>query len=232
MLQDLTLLRQTKFHEKLKKWYLLKWEKSREERFTRFVPDIQVAERSSASYKNIEVVSMDYYAAPIARLIEEFSKLPGIGRKTAQRLAFHVLNMRKDDAEFINAILEAIEKQDTVRCANITDIDPCFIAGIRAGKERHLCGRKPARWWRWKEQKNCRSLHVCTERYRLWKDRSGRTSDQRTAAAYCRRMSARSDSATNPTIEGEATAMYLSKLIKPLGSKRPGLPMGFRWEEI
>ena len=87
---------------------------------------------------------MDYYAAPIARLIEEFSKLPGIGRKTAQRLAFHVLNMRKDDAQNLsNAILEAIEKtRYCSECAN-NGYRSCLFAEY-AQEKSVICGRKPA----------------------------------------------------------------------------------------
>ena len=66
---------------------------------------------------------MDYFAPPVERLIEEFARLPGIGQKSAQRLAFHVLDMPKEDAErFASAIREAKEKTFTCkRCQNLTD---------------------------------------------------------------------------------------------------------------
>lgn len=72
---------------------------------------------------------MDYFAPPVERLIEEFARLPGIGQKSAQRLAFHVLDMPKEDAErFASAIREAKEKTFTCkRCQNLTDLSLIHI---------------------------------------------------------------------------------------------------------
>ena len=72
---------------------------------------------------------MQYYTEPISRLIEEFSKLPGIGKKTAQRLAFHVINMNNNDVEALSkAILDAKKEIKYCSiCCNITDKDPCSM---------------------------------------------------------------------------------------------------------
>jgi len=71
---------------------------------------------------------MDFYAAPIAKLIEEFGKLPGIGHKTAQRLAFHILNSPAENVEnFANALIEARTKvKHCSMCYNITENDLCY----------------------------------------------------------------------------------------------------------
>ena len=84
---------------------------------------------------------MDYFAPPVERLIEEFAKLPGIGQKTAQRLAFHVLNMPKEDAErFADAIREAKAKTFTCkRCQNLTDSEECPICADKSRDQKTIC---------------------------------------------------------------------------------------------
>jgi len=178
---------------------------------------------------------MEYYAAPVARLIEEFSKLPGIGRKTAQRLAFHVLNMRKEDAQNLsNAILEAIEKTGYCsECANITDIDPCFICRSPHRDKRVICvvesPRDVVAMERTKEFNGV--YHVL---HGAISPMEGIGPEELRIRDLLQRLQANEVQevilATNPTIEGEATAMYLSKLIKPLGIKTTrlahGIPMG------
>ena len=84
---------------------------------------------------------MDYFAPPVERLIEEFAKLPGIGQKTAQRLAFHVLDMPKEDAErFADAIREAKAKTFTCkRCQNLTDSEECPICADKSRDQKTIC---------------------------------------------------------------------------------------------
>src|SRR5690554_2090487 len=84
---------------------------------------------------------MSFYAAPISRLIEEFSKLPGVGNKTAQRLAFYILNMPKENAYNLSqAIIEAKEKiKNCSICYNITDTDPCAICKDAKRDNEVLC---------------------------------------------------------------------------------------------
>ena len=84
---------------------------------------------------------MSYYAAPIARLIEEFAKLPGIGQKTAQRLAFHILNLSIEKASNLtNAIKDAKTKvRCCTNCGNLTDIDPCEICASVHRDKASIC---------------------------------------------------------------------------------------------
>src|SRR5690554_2860993 len=84
---------------------------------------------------------MSFYAAPIARLIEEFEKLPGIGHKTAQRLAFYVLNSPKEKAEKLaNAIVDAKAKIKYCRvCGNLTDLDLCAVCNSQKRDASLIC---------------------------------------------------------------------------------------------
>ena len=84
---------------------------------------------------------MNYYAAPIAKLIDEFSKLPGIGQKTAQRLAFHILSLSEEKAlELATAIKEAKSKvKYCSNCGNLTDVDPCNIGTSPHRDKGYVC---------------------------------------------------------------------------------------------
>ena len=84
---------------------------------------------------------MELFAPPVERLIEEFAKLPGIGQKTAQRLAFHVLDLPKEDAErFADAIREAKAKTFTCRrCQNLTDSEICPICSDKTRNQKVTC---------------------------------------------------------------------------------------------
>ncbi|WZL73368.1 recombination mediator RecR [Clostridiaceae bacterium 35-E11] len=178
---------------------------------------------------------MNYYAAPVARLIEEFSKLPGIGRKSAQRLAFHVLNMGEVDVtNLAQAIIEAKRKTKYCSvCANITDIDPCHICrNERRNKEVICVVEDPRDVIAMEKTKEFRGFYhvlhgaispmegIGPEEIRI-KELLTRIQNQEIEEVIL---------ATNPTIEGEATAMYISKLIKPLGIKvtriAHGIPVG------
>ena len=178
---------------------------------------------------------MQNYSGPIARLIDEFSKLPGIGRKTAQRLAFHVINMNINDVEILSkSILRA--KQEIKYCSvcnNITDKDPCAICSNPNRNDDIICvvenPRDVVAMERIKEFNG--KYHVLNgvvspmegigpEMIKI-KELILRLNDDRIKEIIL---------ATNPTIEGEATAMYISRLIKPLGIRvtriAHGLPVG------
>ena len=156
---------------------------------------------------------MQYYTEPISRLIEEFSKLPGIGKKTAQRLAFHVINMNNNDVESLSkAILDAKrEIKYCSICCNITDKDPCSMCSNPNRDSSVICvvedPRDVAAMEKIREFKG--QYHVL------------RLGNQDVKEIIM---------ATNPTIEGEATAMYIARLIKPMGIKvtriAHGLPIG------
>ena len=182
---------------------------------------------------------MGYNVLPLTRLIEHFERLPGIGKKSAQRLAFHVLNLPKEKAQdFANAILEAQEKiKHCVVCQNLTDGKKCPICQDESRDESVVCVVEDPRdvlaFERTKEYNG--TYHVL---HGLISPMDGIGPDQ----LYVKELLLRIGQgkiqevimATNPTVEGEATAMYLSRLIKPLGVKVTrlayGIPVGSNLE--
>ena len=178
---------------------------------------------------------MSYYAAPVAKLIEEFEKLPGIGHKTAQRLAFHVLNLPGEKAfGLANAIKDAKQKiRYCSVCNNLTENDPCFICSGSGRDRTTFCVVEDARdvvaMERTREFKGL--YHVLQG---VISPMEGIGPDDIKIKELLIRI--RQDSirevilATNPDVEGEATAMYISKLLKPLGIKTTriahGIPVG------
>lgn len=178
---------------------------------------------------------MDHYALPIANLIDQFSKLPGIGRKSAQRLAFHVLEMDKDEAEKLSAsILEAKDKIGFCEvCGNLTDKPICNICTITSRDKSLICvvegPRDVVAMEKSREYKGLyHVLHgtispmenIGPQDIRI-KELLNRLGDDTVKEVVI---------ATNPTVEGEATALYISRLIKPLGIKvtriAHGIPVG------
>lgn len=178
---------------------------------------------------------MEQYALPIANLIEQLSKLPGIGRKTAQRLAFFILEMDTLEVEQLSkAIINAKEKISLCSiCYNLTDVDPCHICEDSKRDKSIICVVEGAK------------DIIAMERTREFKgqyhvlhgvispmDNVG-PNDIRVRELLNRLSSGEVKEvilATNPTVEGEATALYLSKLIKPLGVRvtriAHGIPVG------
>lgn len=174
-------------------------------------------------------------ALPLVRLIEQFERLPGIGRKTAQRLAFHLLDQSYARAEeFANAILDAHQKIKKCRtCQNLTDSELCPICARRDRDTATICVVEDPRdilaFERTREYNGL--YHVL---HGLISPMEGIGPDQ---IAIKELMARLSDSqidevimATNPTIEGEATASYISRLLRPLGIKVTrlayGIPVG------
>lgn len=178
---------------------------------------------------------MDYYVAPLARLIEQFERLPGIGHKTARRLAFFVLDSSDNEADqFADAITSAkrLVKYCSV-CQNITDTDVCSICESTRRDKSIICVMQ--------SPKDVISLEKTREYNGLYHVLHGAISpmddvgpEDIKIAELLKRM--QDDTvkevimATNPNIEGEATAMYISRLIKPLGVKvtriAHGVPVG------
>lgn len=178
---------------------------------------------------------MNYYSSSIAQLIEEFTKLPGIGRKTAQRLAFHVISMPNQDAHNLaDAIVKAKENIKYCKvCTNLTDQETCNICSDKRRDPLTICvvedPRDVVAMEKTKEFKGYyHVLHgaisplegVGPEDIKI-KELLARLSEQTVDEVII---------ATNPNIEGEATAMYLSKLLNPLGIKvtriAHGIPVG------
>ena len=174
---------------------------------------------------------MDYFALPVQKLIEEFEKLTGIGRKTAQRLAFHVLGLSEDRViGFAKALVEAKRKtRDCSVCHNLTDTDPCRICGSEKRDHTTICvvqsPRDVVAMERVREYKGL--YHVLNG---LISPLDGTGPDDINIKPLIRRVANEKVSevilATSPTVEGEATAVYLSKLLKPIGVKTTRIAQG------
>lgn len=176
-----------------------------------------------------------YYPEPISKLIDSFSRLPGIGPKTAARLAFHVLRMREEDAvDFAKALVNVKRNLHYCSvCCNITDIDPCRICSDKSRDAALICVVQ--------EPKDVVAMERTKEFGGYYHVLQGAISpiegigpDEIKVAELLKRLSDERVQemilATNPNIEGEATAMYLSRLVKPFGVKvtriAHGLPVG------
>lgn len=175
------------------------------------------------------------YIAPLVKLIEQFRALPGIGPKSAVRLAYHILEMDKNKAQALaRAIIEAKEKVGYCsQCFNLTDCDPCRICRGENRDRTLLCvveePRDVAAMERTREFKGL--YHVL---HGSLSPLEGIGPDEIKIKELLTRL--KSDEirevimATDPDVEGEATAMYLAKLLKPLGIKvtriAHGLPVG------
>ena len=178
---------------------------------------------------------MSLYSPSIEKLIESFEKLPSIGHKTAARLAFYMLNSSEEETkEFVNSILEAKRNlKYCSKCFNISDTDPCQICGNVKRDQSIICVVEDVRdivaMERTHEFKGVyHVLHgskspmngVGPEDIKI-KELLARLMDGQVKEVIL---------ATNPRVEGEATAMYISKLIKPLGIKASriahGIPVG------
>ncbi|MCI5801212.1 MAG: recombination mediator RecR [Oscillospiraceae bacterium] len=182
---------------------------------------------------------MGYQVLPLTRLIEHFERLPGVGKKSAQRLAFYVLNMPREKAlDFADAIVEARDKIKHCRvCQNLTDQELCPICSDEGRDKSVICVVEDPRdilaFERTREYNGLyHVLHglispmdgVGPEQLYV-KELLGRLRDGQVKEVIM---------ATNPTVEGEATAMYLSRLLKPVGVKVTrlayGIPVGSNLE--
>jgi recombination protein RecR len=175
------------------------------------------------------------YIAPLARLVEEFRRLPGIGPKSAIRLAYHVLAMDKERSRNLaEAILEAREKIGYCStCFNLTDCDPCQVCRSEQRDAAQICvveePQDVAAMERTREYKGL--YHVL---HGSLSPLDGVGPDELKIKELLIRMQAGEVRevimATNPDVEGEATAMYVARLVKPLGIKvtriAHGLPVG------
>lgn len=176
-----------------------------------------------------------FYPEPISRLIDAFSRLPGVGPKTAGRLAFHVLRMKEDDVlDFAKALVNVKRNLHYCSvCCNITDIDPCRICQDKSRDPSVICVVQ--------EPKDLVAMERTKEFQGYYHVLHGAISpmegigpDQIHIAELLKRLGDERVQelifATNPNIEGEATAMYLSRLVKGFGLKvtriAHGLPVG------
>jgi len=171
---------------------------------------------------------------PLARLIEELQRLPGIGPKSAQRLAFHILRTPREQADRLVEAVRDVKERVTYcsTCNNITDVDPCQFCSAD-NRDRHIiCVVE--------EPQNVSAIEKTGEFKGLYHVLMGALSplqgigpDDLKIHGLVARMSNGVQEiiiATNPTVDGETTAHYLAKLLKPLGVKvtriAMGIPMG------
>ncbi|UTH11509.1 recombination mediator RecR [Macrococcoides canis] len=176
-----------------------------------------------------------HYPAPISKLIDSFMKLPGIGPKTASRLAFHVLDMKEDDVVGFAKALVDVKRELTYCsvCGHITDTDPCYICEDKMRDQSIICVVE--------ETKDVIAMEKMREYKGLYHVLHGAISpmegvgpeDINVPSLLTRLRDEGVQElilATNPNIEGESTAMYIARLVKPIGIKvtrlAHGLPVG------
>ncbi len=179
------------------------------------------------------------FAAPLERLIERLRKLPGVGAKSAQRLAFHILRGTRDEAQALAAAI--LEVKESLRlcsvCFNITDTDPCLVCADEGRDRSAVCVVE--------EPNNLVAVEKSGQFRGLYHVLHGSLSplrgvgpDDLKIAPLLERLRDGSVKevilATNPNVEGESTAVYLSRLLKPLGVRVTriglGLPVGSELE--
>jgi recombination protein RecR len=178
-------------------------------------------------------------AAPLERLIERLRALPGVGQKSAQRLAFHIL--RSPDTEVRALAAAIVEVKERIRlcgvCFNITDVDPCLVCADASRDRTAICVvEEPHNVVAIDKSGGFRGLyHVL---HGALSPLKGIGPDDLKIPALLERLRDGTAKeiilATNPNVEGEATAVYLSRLLKPLGLKVTrialGLPVGSELE--
>jgi recombination protein RecR len=167
----------------------------------------------------------------LQRLVEQFQKLPGIGAKGAQRLAFHVLRTPREDAEHLIEAIRDVKERVTycTVCNNITDADPCAVCTDEGRDQRTICVVE--------EPQNVSVVEKTRGFSGAYHVLMGALSplhgvgpdDLKIKGLLARVADGRVDEvilATNPTVEGEATALYLARLLKPLGVRVTRIAMG------
>jgi len=178
---------------------------------------------------------MQFYGGPITKLIEELSRLPGIGGKSAQRLAFYIIHLPEAKAEALAASI--VDARKNVRycdtCCNLTDQNPCRICQNQK--------RNPKEIMVVEDPRDMAAYERTQEYHGLYHVLHGAISPMHgvgpndlTIAALLKRLQNQPVEevivATNPNVEGEATALYISKLLKPMGVKvtriAHGVPVG------
>ena len=168
---------------------------------------------------------------PLSKLIEQLQRLPGIGAKSAQRLAYHILKTPREEVDRLAAAMSEVKERITYcsTCSNITDVDPCFFCTNASRDGRIICVVE--------EPENVNGVEKTRQFNGLYhvlmgalsplhgvgpddikiKELLGRVANGTVQEVIL---------ATNPNVEGEATAIYLAKLLKPLGVKVTRIAMG------
>lgn len=179
---------------------------------------------------------MDVFIEPIGRLMNEFSKMPGVGRKTAQRYAYKIISMSEGEARtFAEAILDAKRKVRFCKiCGNFSEEETCTICQTRSAAQ--ICVVKEP-----KDVIALEKLHTFHGVYHVLhgviSPMNGVSPDDIRIRELLARIGDGTEEvilATNPDVEGDATAMYIAKLLKPLGVKTTriahGIPIGSELE--
>ncbi len=178
---------------------------------------------------------MSRFAEPMARLIEELKKLPGVGTKSAQRLAFHILRSPEQDAEQLSEAIREVKARLRLCsvCNNITDVDPCTYCSNPTRNQRLICVvEEPTNIASVEKTRNYNGVyHVL---HGALSPIHGVGPEQLRIGNLMRRVDdGAADEvilATNPTVEGEATATYLAKMLKSAQVKvtriATGVPVG------
>jgi recombination protein RecR len=171
------------------------------------------------------------FAEPLARLIDELKRLPGIGQKSAQRIAFHLERSPREDAERLSAAI--LDAKDKIRlcsqCNNFTDVDPCGYCADPTRNPEVICVVETPY-----NVVNIEKTREYSGRYHVLHGAlsplQGIGPEQLKLKNLLERLKGGQVKeiivATNPNVEGEATAIYLSKLIKPLGIRVSRIAMG------
>jgi recombination protein RecR len=176
------------------------------------------------------------YAEPVTKLIDEFKRLPSIGQKSAQRLAFHILRAPEVEVERLIQALQEVKQRITECsvCNNLTDVNPCRFCSLPSRDRSLLCVvEQPYDLVAVEKTRSYKGLYHVLHGS-LSPIRGIRPSDLRLDNLLTRLQPENNEGvemrevilATNPNTEGEATANYISRLLKPLGLKVTRLAMG------
>jgi recombination protein RecR len=174
---------------------------------------------------------MSKFAEPMSRLIDELKKLPGVGAKSAQRLAFHILRSSDDDAEALAAAVRDVKANLRLCsvCNNITDVDPCVYCTSLTRNQRLICVvEEPTNIAAVEKTKHFNGVfHVL---HGAISPLHGIGPEQLRISNLISRVDAGNVEeiilATNPTVEGEATAVYLSQQLRRAGVRVTRIAMG------
>ena len=175
------------------------------------------------------------YPEPLTRLVDQLKKLPGIGAKSAQRLAFHILRTPRDEADRLCSAIRDVKERVTYCsvCSNTTDIDPCAYCASETRNHKVICVVE--------EPQNVTAVERTRDYKGVYHVLMGALSplqgigpDELKIKSLLTRVGQGGVDevilATNPNVEGEATALYLARLLKPLSVKvtriAMGVPMG------
>ena len=176
------------------------------------------------------------YSEPVAKLIDEFKRLPGVGHKSAQRLAFYILRRSKEDVEnFVEALREVKEKIVFCSvCNNMTDINPCMYCASPSRERSQICiVEEPYNLVAIEKTRSYKGLYHIL--HGSLSPIRGVGPDELMLANLLPRLLPQNNEgievaevivATNPTTEGEATANYIARLLKPLGVRVTRIAMG------